>query len=98
MTAITLAHPGQRNGLRTSTARGTSARYSSPETFLTKAEARLYVLDPKVLSARSGNAARPIATADVLRSNNRRLVLEQLLVMEAMTRDSKSFWVVNARQ
>jgi hypothetical protein len=68
------------------------------ETFLMKAEARLFVLDLKGLSVRSGDGVRTIASTELLQSNNRRLVLEQLLVMDAVARAGDSTWIVNARQ
>jgi hypothetical protein len=68
------------------------------ETFLSKGTARLFVLDLKGLSVNSGGNARTMATTELLQSNNRRLVLEQLLVMEAVSRAGDSTWIVNARQ
>ena len=68
------------------------------ETFLSKGDARLFVLDLKGLSVKSDGNARPSPTTDLLQSNNRRLVLEQLLVLEAVSRADDSTWIVNARQ
>ena len=68
------------------------------ETFLSRGEARLFVLDLKGLSVKSGGNARELAAAELLQSDNRRLVLEQLLVMEAVSRAGDSIWIVNARQ
>jgi hypothetical protein len=68
------------------------------ETFLSKGDARLFVLDLKGLSVKSDGNGRPLAATELLQSNNRRLVLEQLLVMEAVSRADDSIWIVNARQ
>ena len=66
------------------------------ETFLCLSEAKLYVVGITRIGiqghAGNGSDLNWIANA------NRRLILEQLLVMEALTNVDESVWVVDARQ
>lgn len=65
------------------------------ETFLSISEARLYTLNLESFAVGDRSA---ISTRAALESNNVRLVLEQLLVMEALSSSDDSTWIVNARQ
>jgi hypothetical protein len=68
------------------------------DTFLTQSDARLFVLDLKAVSMRSTGGPHDLSITTLLESSNRRLVLEQLLVMEALVRAGDLVWIVNARQ
>ena len=65
------------------------------ETFLTLGDARLFTIR---LDSFSMAGRQPLDISKILYSNNLRLVLEQLLVMEAVAEADASTWVVNARQ
>jgi hypothetical protein len=62
--------------------------------FLTVSDARLYTLNLKSLII---NGSSGLSASEALSSNNIRLVLEQLLVMQALSRKDASLWIVNAR-
>ncbi len=64
------------------------------ETFLTLGNIALYTLR---LESFSVDGAGSISPQEVLASNNMRLILEQLLIMEVLARRDPSIWVVNAR-
>lgn len=69
------------------------------ETFLLRGDVRLYTLDFAGLSIDGGNGSQLIAARDALTSNNFRLVLEQLLVAQAVAEAADTaIWVVNARK
>jgi hypothetical protein len=65
------------------------------ETFLKMGDIRLYTLDIESFRV-SGQES--ISASAVLASNNLRLVIEQLLVMQSVAEADKSTWVVNVRQ
>lgn len=65
------------------------------ETFLERGDIRLYILELESFAVSGRQAMGP---SEVLSSNNLRLVLEQLLVMQAVAEAVDSTWVVNARQ
>lgn len=65
--------------------------------FLSLGDIRLYTLDLQMFKV-SGGGITSIPVAEALASNNMRLVLEQLLVRQAVADSGNSTWVVNARQ
>lgn len=65
------------------------------EAFLSVSDARLYTLH---LESFAVEGRSPVTAEEALQSNNMRLILEQLLVMQALSVSSSSTWVVNARQ
>jgi hypothetical protein len=65
------------------------------ERFLSVSDAKLYTLRLNSLAV-SGRA--PMSIEQALNSNNVRLMLEQLLVMQVLSINNGSLWVVNARQ
>ncbi len=65
------------------------------ETFLTLGDVRLFTLG---LASLSVSGREPLDISRDFRSNNLRLVLEQLLVMRTLAEADDSTWVVNARQ
>ena len=79
---------------------GTQARGNKlwRESFLACSEARLYVLGFHSLSVSDPNGKAALLTPDAVASPNARLVLEQLLVMRAVSTATETTWVVNARQ
>lgn len=68
------------------------------ETFLSLGDIFLYTLDLHEFKASGSRGTISIPPADALASNNLRLVLEQILVMQALADAGDSIWVVNARQ
>ena len=68
------------------------------ETFLSRGNARLYTLASWSLAVVAPDGAQSRLGPDALASPNARLVLEQLLVMRAVSDADDSVWVVNARQ
>jgi hypothetical protein len=68
------------------------------EGFLSLGDVRLYALSSWSLAVASPKGARSRLGSDALASANARLVLEQLLVMRAVSDADESIWVVNARQ
>ncbi len=67
------------------------------ETFLSKGEIYLFVLEYSELSIQGKNR-QTTDPENILSSANMRLVLEQLLVQEVVSSSDKTVWVVNARQ
>jgi len=65
------------------------------ETFLTLSDARLFTLN---LASFAVSGRESIDLSQVFFSNNVRVVLEQLLIMQAVAEADNSRWVVNARQ
>ncbi len=65
------------------------------ETFLSVSDTRLFTLN---LASFSVSGHESIDPSEVFHSNNLRLVLEQLLVMQALVEADNSTWVVNAKQ
>lgn len=65
--------------------------------FLSLGDIRLYTLDLQMFKVSDGGTTS-IPVAEALASNNMRLVLEQLLVRQAVADSGNSTWVVNARQ
>jgi hypothetical protein len=65
------------------------------ETFLKAGDIHLYIL---CLESFTVSGRQPIPAKDVFASNNLRLVLEQLLVMQTVADAGSTTWVVNARQ
>ena len=68
------------------------------ETFLQMGDIRLWVLRLRGFSVQVGEQVLPVPASELLGSNNRRLVVEQLLVMRAVHEAQGNVWVVNARQ
>jgi len=68
------------------------------ENFLRPCDASLWVLRLHGLTLTAGGQAVTVPLGEVLASSNRRLVVEQLLVMQALHEAQDSVWVVNARQ
>ncbi len=69
------------------------------ETFLRLGDVRLYILKLQRFTATTGSAPRDLPSSELLESANGRLVLEQLLVMQARAASVDSgAWIVNARQ
>lgn len=68
------------------------------ETFLSLGEVRLYTLDLHAFKVSGSRGTTSLAPADALASSNMRLVLEQILVMQAVADAGNSIWVVNGRQ
>ena len=68
------------------------------EALLTKGDVRLYTLASWSLAVMSPDGVPTRLGPDALVSANARLVLEQLLVMRAVSEADDSTWVVNARQ
>jgi hypothetical protein len=68
------------------------------EEFLSLGEIRLYTLDLHAFRVSSGGGTIVVPPTEALASNNMRLVLEQLLVRQAVAASGASTWVVNARQ
>ena len=68
------------------------------EIFLSRGDARLYTLASWSLAVVAHDGAHTRFGPDALTSPNVRLVLEQLLVMRAVSDADASVWVVNARQ
>jgi hypothetical protein len=64
------------------------------DAFLTQGEMSLYTLE---LTSFRNSGREPIDPSAVLARANLRLVLEQLLVMQAFAEDGNSRWVVNVR-
>jgi hypothetical protein len=65
------------------------------ETFLSLSDAQLYTLH---LESFAVGGRTPLSSAEALQSNNMRLILEQLLVMQVISSRNEALWVVNARQ
>lgn len=65
------------------------------EGFLSKGNILLYILDFESFAI---DGQKVLGRADALSSNNIRLVLEQLLVMEVLAKGDARIWLVNARQ
>lgn len=68
------------------------------ETFLSQGDVHLYTLDLHAFKVSGGRGINSVPPSQVLGSNNMRLVLEQLLIMEAVADAGDAAWVVNARQ
>ena len=68
------------------------------ESFLTLGEVRLWVLQLHAFRLTIGDLAVSIPTAEVFESNNRRLVIEQFLVMRTLRDADRGTWVVNGKQ
>ncbi len=68
------------------------------ETFLSIGDARLYTLDLHAFRVSGSRGTTSVPPAEALASNNMRLVLEQILVMQAVADANGSIWVVNGRQ
>lgn len=68
------------------------------ETFLARGDIRLFTLDLQSFRVSGPLGSNSIQPAHAMSSNNMRLVLEQLLVMQAVAEAGESVWVVNARQ
>jgi len=68
------------------------------ETFLQKGDIRLWILRVHTFSLQVGGQPLPVPAGELLRSSNRRLVVEQLLVMQAVHGAPADVWIVNARQ
>ena len=64
------------------------------DTFLRRGDIRLYVLYLECFIV----SARAVDASVVLSSDNLRMVLEQLLVMQAVAEANDQVWIVNARQ
>lgn len=65
------------------------------DTFLSVSDAKLYTLR---LASFAVEGRAPMSASEALTSNNVRLILEQLLVMQALSTSNGATWVVNARQ
>jgi hypothetical protein len=65
------------------------------ETFLSVSDAKLFTLH---LESFAVEGRTPLVAEAALDSNNVRLILEQLLVMQALSSGNGSVWIVNARQ
>lgn len=65
------------------------------DTFLKLGSIDLYTLQLESFAVDGG---APVSPDDVFASNNLRLVLEQLLVMEVRAKQDPGIWLVNARQ
>ncbi len=65
------------------------------DTFLSLGDIRLFTLN---LQSFAVDGRAPITPSEALASNNVRLILEQLLVMHALSSGNGSLWIVNARQ
>jgi hypothetical protein len=65
------------------------------ETFLRVSDGKLYTLHVESFSV---GGRLPISAKEAQGSNNVRLILEQLLVMQALSSNNGCMWVVNARQ
>jgi len=68
------------------------------ETFLKRGDIRLWVLRPHSFSLMVGDQSLAVTASELLGSSNRRLLIEQLLVMRAVHEAQGNVWVVNARQ
>ena len=68
------------------------------ESFLSLGDVRLYTLDLQAFKVAGSRGTNSLSPRDVLASNNMRLVLEQILVMQAVADADDSALVVNARQ
>lgn len=65
------------------------------DTFLSVSDAKLYTLH---LESFAVEGRAPLGAGATLESTNVRLILEQLLVMQALSSGDGSVWIVNARQ
>jgi hypothetical protein len=68
------------------------------ESFLQLGDIRLWVLQLHGFCLTLGEHAVLVPAPELLASNNRRLVLEQLLVMRTLHEADRTTWIVNARQ
>lgn len=68
------------------------------EGFLSLGEIRLYTLDLHLFIVSSGGGTVEVSPTEALASDNMRLVLEQLMVRQAVAISDASTWVVNARR
>jgi len=68
------------------------------KTFLSLGDIRLYTLDLHAFRVSVSRGTTSVPPADALASRNMRLVLEQILVMQAVADAGNSIWMVNGRQ
>jgi hypothetical protein len=68
------------------------------ETFLSLGAVRLYTLELHTFKVAGARGTTSVPHAEAIASNNMRLVLEQMLVMQAVADAGNSVWVVNGRQ
>jgi len=68
------------------------------DTFLSLGDVRLYTLDLHAFKVFGSRGTTSVPPTEALASSNMRLVLEQMLVMQAVADADDSIWVVNGRQ
>jgi hypothetical protein len=68
------------------------------ETFLSLGDIRLYTLDLQAFAVSGVRGTVSVPASGAFVSSNMRLVLEQMLVMQALADAGGSTWAVNARQ